>query len=180
MLVDRLIKRAVYEEVKRVLESEKGDLKRYNVYGEDELRQYREGNFTPTAPFCFVVSSKIAPAVTELPFIAVDTYPIRKTGLELGNRKGRRITVNLNVLGRAEGEVLDLVSVLLDEMKLRFPIRNYNAIAFDGFRPNEVMAYAEVEREPAMQSPGLLAEELIKEGTLHNWQIVNFEFKVLL
>ena len=182
MLVDRLIKRAVYEEVKRILETKKGDLKRYTVYGEDELRQVREGTLTPTTtrPYLFLVSSKIEPAATELPFIAVDAYPIRKTGLELGNRKGRRVTVNLNVLGRTEGEVLDLVSILLDELKSRFPVKNYNTVAYDGFRPNAIMAYGEIEREPTMESAGPLAEAMIKEGTLHNWQIVNFEFKVLL
>ena len=86
MLLDRCIRISIREEVRRLLELGIEDLLKFNVYGDSDLRQMNAGNFTPTEPYCFVVLNRIEPTETQLPFIAVDTLPIDKAELELGNR----------------------------------------------------------------------------------------------
>ena len=68
------------------------------------MRQMQTSDFVPTSPYCFLVLSKVEPAKTQLPFIAIDALPITKDAVELGNRAGRTGVVRLNILGSTEGE----------------------------------------------------------------------------
>ena len=180
MLLDRCIRISIREEVRRLLELGIEDLLKFNVYGDSDLRRMNVGNFTPTEPYCFVVLNRIEPTETQLPFIAVDTLPIDKAELELGNRAGRIGTVMLNILGRTDGEATDLASYLMDGIVDRFPIVNQNDVTYMGYAAHEVMAMCDITRQPRMESPGPLAEALILEGSLFNWVIVSFEYQVLL
>jgi len=180
MLLDRCIRISIREEVRRLLEVGIEDLLKFNVYGDSDLRRMNAGNFTPTEPYCFVVLNRIEPTETQLPFIAVDTLPIEKAELELGNRAGRGGTVMLNILGRTDGESTDLASYLMDGIGDRFPIVNQNDVTYMGYAAHEVMAMCDITRQPRMESPGPLAEALILEGSLFNWVIVSFDYQVLI
>jgi len=180
MLVDRCIVLSIRDEVQRLLELDIGELRKFNVYGDTEMRQMKASQFTPTAPYCFLVLSKVEPARTQLPFIAIDALPIRKNPMEMGNRAGRIGTVDLNILGKTEGEVWDLASYLADGFGARFEITNQNEQTYRGYAAHERMALAELMTEPMMVSPGPVAEALILEGTMHHWQILTFSYQVLL
>lgn len=180
MLVDRCIVHSIRDEVKRLLELDIGELRKFNVYEESQMSQMQTGDFVPTSPYCFLVLSKVEPTKTQLPFIAIDALPIRKDAMELGNRAGRVGVVRLHVLGNTEGEVWDLASYLVDGIGARFEITNHNEQAYRGYGAHERMALAEVMIEPAIQSPGEIAEALILEGTMHHWQIIMFSYRVLL
>lgn len=180
MLVDRCIIISVREEIQRILQLGTAELDRFNVYAESEMRQMAGGTFTPTAPFCFLVVSRVEPSRTQLPFIAVDVALTRRTAIELGNRIGRLCNVELNILGRSEGEALDLASYIIEHLNVRLPVRNHGDRVLRDHLPSAVMAYAEEVDEPAIMGPGELAEALILEGTLFHWQIVRSSYQVLL
>jgi len=182
MLVDRCITLSVRDEVQRILQQAGGELSPFAVYGEDEMRQMQDGSFTPTSasPFCFLVLSKVEPTRSQLPFIAVDALPIVRAPYELGNRTGRTGSVQLNVLGRTEGEVIDLSSYLLDNLQGRFAVTNQNSVVYRGYAPGAAMSYVEFLTEPMMTSPGEVAETLVLEGTMFHWKIVRFTYQVPL
>jgi hypothetical protein len=87
----------------------------YNVYSENNLRQYRDGNFSPAvgSPYIYIVDSNVAPAKTELPMIIIETSTLARP-YQLGDTNGRLSTANLHVFGKNRGQRDDMASMLQD------------------------------------------------------------------
>jgi len=113
MLKLRAIRKSLYEFVVSLFEAPPADTgwADFNVYGEDELRQ--GDDFTPTAPYVYIVDSFIAPTQTQVPLVVIEMSLMADT-YQLGDTRGRFGVGRLHVFGRNRGERDDIASMLQD------------------------------------------------------------------
>lgn len=154
----------------------------YNVYGENSLRQFRDGNFNPVQPFVYIIDSNVAPAKTELPMVIIETSTLARP-YQLGDTNGRLSTANLHVFGQNRGQRDDIASMLQDVFAknmttsgsvVPFPVYDY------------ISSGSSVLIETAHVDPGVSVETQTvggleqHEASTSQWAIVSFSFQTKL
>jgi len=154
----------------------------FSVYSENQLRQYRDGNFSPVQPFVYLIDSNVAPAKTELPMIIIETSTLARP-YQLGDTQGRLSTANLHVFGKNRGQRDDFASMLQDVLAGNM-ITSGSVVPFPVY--DYISSGSSVLVETAHIDPGVSVEtqtvgglEQIESSTA-NWNTVSFSFNTKL
>ena len=115
ILKNRAIRKSLYNYIVDLFENPPADTGwgSFNVYSENQLRQYRNENFAPVDPYIFIVDSFIAPTQTELPMVIIEVNTLARP-YQLGDTRGRLSLSRLHVFGRNRGQRDDIASMLQD------------------------------------------------------------------
>jgi len=154
----------------------------WNTYSENQLDQYRSGNFSPVPPYIYIVDSNIAPRKMELPMIIIETSTLARP-FQLGDTNGRLSTANLHVFGKNRGERDDFASMLQDVFAKNMTTTG-SVVPFPVYDFQDAGASTLVET--AHIHPGVTVETQTVGGleqherSTANWNIVSFSFETKL
>jgi hypothetical protein len=141
------------------------------VYGESDLRAVQTGALKPVSPRLFVLEAYMRPTEPTLPMCVIETGSVEKAPFELGNRKGRKTTVQVHLLGRMVGERKDLASVIGDAATDTgyMPVNDYTS-GSGVFVENGLIG-----QPVRIEEYALKRDDLRQDSALDLWSIVSFE-----
>ena len=184
MLKNRCIRKSLYNYIADLFKDPPPATgwEEWNTYGENSLRQYRRGNFSPVDPFVYIVDSNIAPTQTELPMIIIETSTLARP-FQLGDTNGRLTIANLHVFGKNRGQRDDMASMLQD-------VFQRNMTTTGSVAPFPVYDFQDAGASTLVETahihPGISVETQTvggleqHESSLTNWNIVSFSFETKL
>ncbi len=154
----------------------------WNVYGENSLRQYRDGNFSPVQPFIYILDTYVAPTKSELPMVIIETNTLARP-YQLGDTQGRLSMANLHVFGKNRGQRDDIASMLQDVFAkntetvgsvVPFPVYDYISSG-----SSVLVETAHIDLGISVEYPivGGLEQQ---EGSLSQFATVSFSFQTKL
>jgi hypothetical protein len=184
MLKNRCIRKSLCNFITDLFDNPPPDTgwEEWNTYSENQLRQYRGGNFSPANPYIYIVDSNLAPTQTELPMIIIETSTITRP-FQLGDTNGRLSTANLHVFGKNRGQRDDIASMLQDVFAKNMTTTG-SVVPFPVYDFQDAGASTLVEI--AHIHPGVTVETQTvggleqHESSLTNWNIVSFSFETKL
>ena len=182
MLKFRAIRKSIYDFTVSLFESPPPDTgwSDWNVYGEDQLRQWRggDGDFTPVDPYIFIVDSYIAPTRSELPLVVIEATAIA-VPYQLGDPGGKTSVGRLHVFGRNRGQRDDIAAMFQEVLSyamttsgsvVPIPIYDYHSSGSETF-----VETAHVDPGVDIAPMGIGSEEVFEASVL-NWNTVTFSF----
>lgn len=183
ILKNRCIRLSLYNYVADLFRTPPSDTNwtAFNVYSGNQLRQYRDGNFSPVQPYIYIVDSNVAPAKTELPLIIVATSTLARP-FQLGDSNGRLSAAQLHVFGKNRGQRDDMASMLQDVFagnmttsgSAPFPVYDYISSGSSVF-----VETAHIEPGIGVETPTVGGLEQHESSTA-NWNTVSFSFSTKL
>ena len=154
----------------------------WNTYSENQLRLYRNANFTPVNPFIYILDSNVAPAKAELPMLIIEISTLTRP-FELGNTQGRFSMANLHVFGRNRGQRDDIASMLQDvfqgNMITTGSVGPFPVYDFQDAGASTLVETAHIDPGIAVEYPAVGGLEQ-HESSLSQWATVSFSFSTKL
>ena len=184
MLKNRCIRKSLCNFITGLFDNPPADTgwEEWNTYSGNQLRQYREGNFSPVNPFVYILDSNVAPTQSELPMLIIETSTITRP-FELGNTQGRLSTANLHVFGRNRGQRDDMASMLQDvfagNMTTTGSVVPFPVYDFQDAGASTLVETAHIDPGITVEYPTVGGLEQ-HESSLSQWAVVSFSFSTKL
>lgn len=168
MLLFRNVEQSVRDHITSLFVSPTNDLGVvYNVYGEDS---YWDDAFTPVYPYVWLLGVRVRPRKTKLPLLILDVGSNQLSYYEVGTRAGTFVTTSVHIFANTRGERDDLAAFLYKSI-FDIPIYDYNTT------PATLKFHVQVEGLASQRMS--IGEEAALEGSLNNWDSVQFSFQLL-
>lgn len=135
----------------------------YTLYTQSHLRAVMAKTLTPSRPCAFVVASRQRPLAACLPLVMV-AIVVEYMEHELGRATGGRLSIEINVVGRENGEADDLADLFANNLRRVIPLYDYSS-------GSAVLVENAAVRSCKVWEESLTAEAL-DEGTYDFWDVV--------
>ncbi len=169
MYLFRNVEQSVRDTIVSLLTVPTGELSDnpYTVYSEDDC--WNEA-LDPVFPCVFLMGYRVAPRQTRLPMLILDVGPKQQSYYETGTRAGTYVTCSLHIFARTRGERDDLAAYLYQSL---------TTIAINDYSGDMPALKYTIPVEGRWSAHGSVGDDLGQEGSLSNWESLQFGFQLL-